>query len=209
MGCGPSRTETTEIRGANGPLRKGTRVQTQWDDGPGHDNQWYVGTVIAVYTNGEATIDYDEPDEWTGEGRYIYALPPHHPGLNQKVTVSAPTMDGPPGMGAPAMGMMGGGVAVAAPVGPPVMGVPPPGYGAPVGGPMMGGGVGAGMDVMTVTATVPGGQTMQYMGPSGPMNVQVPMGVQPGQSFQFQVAASAPPVVMAQPVMAQPVYTTH
>ena len=41
--------------------------------------------------------------------------------------------------------------------------------------------------VMTLTATVPGGQHMQYQSPTGQMmNVQVPAGVQPGQQFQFQ-----------------------
>ena len=39
---------------------------------------------------------------------------------------------------------------------------------------------------MTLTATVPGGQHMQYQSPTGQMmNVQVPAGVQPGQQFQF------------------------
>ena len=70
MGCGGSKAEeTNQIMGANGPLRKGVRVQTKWDEGRGHDNQWYVGTVEAVYTNGEAKIVYDDPDECT----YSYA----------------------------------------------------------------------------------------------------------------------------------------
>ncbi len=112
-------------------------------------------------------------------------------------------MEGMPGMGG--MGGMGGGMQpqMAAPVGPPVMGMPPSGYGAPIGPPM--GGPAPGMQVMTLTASVPGGQTMQYQSPTGPMNVQVPMGVQPGQQFQFQVAGppqaqGAPPVVMATPL---------
>ena len=204
MGCaGSSHQETNMIQGANGPLRSGVRVQTQWDEGRGHDNKWYCGTIEAVYTNGEAKIRYDDDDVWTGRAIYIYALPPHHPGIAQKVGIGAPTMDGIPGMGGASMAQM---------VGPPVVGMPPAGYGAPVGPPMMGGG---GAQTMTVVATVPGGQTMQLQGPAGVMSVQVPPGVQVGQQFQFQTAGGpAPPTVMAQPVamppatvvMAQPVY---
>merc|ERR1719440_1334046 len=169
MGCGGSKLEeTNQIQGANGPLRKGTRVQTQWDEGSGHDNKWYCGTIDAVYTNGDAKIIYDAGDDWTGQAVYIYALQPHHPGQSQKVAIGAPTMDGIPGMGP---------TSVAQAVGPPVIGMAPPGYGAPVGPPMvqpmmppqqmmappppqpvMGGGGG---QVMTVTASVPGGQPMQ------------------------------------------------
>jgi len=193
------------IDGANGPLRKGTRVQTQWDEGRNCDYKWYVGTVQAVYTNGKCKISYDDPDEWTGDGVWVYALPPHHPGYSQKVAYGAPTMDGIPGMatqGAAQVGMpvMG---AVAMPVGAP----PPMAAGAvAMGTPMMTPPPAAGgMQVMTLRATVPGGQTMQYQGPSGVMSVQVPMGVMAGQEFQFQVAAQpqqqqGPPVVMAQPM---------
>ena len=58
--------------------------------------------------------------------------------------------------------------------------------------------------MMTATATVPGGQPMQLQTPTGMITVQVPMGIQPGQQFQFQTAA--PPPQMAQPAMAQPAY---
>ena len=61
--------------------------------------------------------------------------------------------------------------------------------------------------MMTATATVPGGQPMQLQTPTGVITVQVPMGVQPGQQFQFQTAA--PPPQMAQPAMAQPAYGTN
>ena len=64
-----------------------------------------------------------------------------------------------------------------------------------------------------MAATVPGGQTMTINVNGQQMAVQVPMGVQPGQNFSFQVAAPEPQVAMAQPVysgavgvqMAQPV----
>ena len=61
----------------------------------------------------------------------------------------------------------------------PAMGQPPMGSAVPMGQPTP--------QVMTLTATVPGGQLMQYQSPTGQMmNVQVPPGVQPGQQFQFQ-----------------------
>ena len=55
---------------------------------------------------------------------------------------------------------------------------------------------------------------MQLQGPAGVMTVDVPLGVTPGQQFQFQTGApmmGGAPVVMAQPiqvnavVMAKPV----
>ena len=191
MGCGSSKlVETNQINGANGPLRKGVRVQTQWDEGSGHDNKWYCGTIEAVYENGEAKILYDDGDDWTGKAVYIYALPPHHAGMSQKVAVGAPTMDGIPGMAPQMPGMM---------VGPPVMGAPPPGYGAPIGQPMQMGGAPP-PQMMTVVATVPGGHMMELQGPNGVMSVQVPQGVQPGQEFQFSLGAP-PPQQMAAPVV--------
>ena len=45
------------------------------------------------------------------------------------------------------------------------------------------------MQVMSVVASVPGGQPMQLQGPNGVMTVMVPPGIQPGQQFQFQVPA--------------------
>ena len=216
MGCGGSKAaETNQIMGANGPLRHGVRVQTQWDEGSGHDNKWYCGTIQAVFEDGTARIEYDDGDSWTGKAVYIYALPPHHAGMTSKVAIGAPSMEGVPGMAPQMMAQPGYGV------GPPIMGAPPPGYGAPVGmpmmggpPPMMGGPPPGGGEVMTVTATVPGGNSMQLQGPSGVMTVDVPLGVQPGQQFQFQTGAptmGGAPVVMAQPiqvnavVMAQPV----
>jgi len=205
MGCAASSlgNPTNQIQGGNGPLRKGTRAQTQWDEGRGHDMQWYVGTVDTVYSTNKAKIVYDDGDTWTGDAVWIFALPPGHVGNQQKVPGGSPTQAGPAGhvhsVGQP---MMGGAVAAAQPMmGQPVMGAPTPGMmGAPP----------PGMQVMTVTASVPGGQMMTLQGPAGPMQVQVPPGIQPGQQFQFQTAAeptSQPvqaQVVQAQPVMSQP-----
>ena len=201
MGCGSSTplTATNQINGANGPLRKGVRVQTQWDEGAGHDNKWYCGTIDQVYTNGHAKIVYDDNDTWTGEAIYIYCLPPHHAGMNMKVAVGAPTMEGVPGMAPTQM---------AQPMMDPQMmmmqqqqqqqqmmmqqqqmqqqQMQQPG-----------------MQVLTAQCPPNGGPGMSItvQGPGGPMQVQVPQGVGPGMSFQFQV--QAPPTVVAQPVMSQ------
>ena len=56
-------------------------------------------------------------------------------------------------------------------------------------------------EVMAVIATVPGGQPMQFETADGRvMTVMVPMGVQPGMEFEFQVAAPEPPVMARPPV---------
>jgi len=72
-----------------------------------------------------------------------------------------------------------------------------------------------GMDGFEIcTAMVPpgamAGQSIQVAGPGGvPMQVAVPQGMHPGQSFQFKVPVAAPPVVqavaVATPVMGEPV----
>jgi len=230
MGCAGSSPGalTNEIQGGNGPLRKGSRVQSQDDEGDNHDNQWYVGTVEAVYDSGKAKVAYDDGDSWTGDAVWIFNLPPGHPGHTQKVPGGSPTQAGPPGMvnsnavpvGPPEMQPMGMQPMGMQPMGMQPMGMQPMGM-QPMGMQPMGmqpmGGMappmqpGSGMHVMTVTANVPGGQPMTLQGPTGPMQVQVPPGIQPGQQFQFQVAAEpmAQPMmaqpVMAQPVMAQPV----
>ena len=56
-------------------------------------------------------------------------------------------------------------------------------------------------EVMAAIATVPGGQPMQFETADGRvMTVMVPMGVQPGMEFEFQVAAPEPPVMARPPV---------
>merc|ERR1719183_1563069 len=95
----------------------------------------------------------------------------------------------------------------------------PPGYGQAVGQPMMGAVPAAmmmqaaapppmpgGMQTLAVTAMVPGGQPMIVNGPGGPVTVQVPAGILPGQQFYTQVAAPAQPmaVPMAVPMAGEP-----
>ena len=215
MGCaGSTGNEVPEIQAANGPIRRGTRVQTQWDEGAGHDMQWYVGTVSAVYDTGKCTIDYDDPDKWTGDARWVFVLPPGHPGHTAKVATGSPTQAGP-------SGHVG---SVAAAVGPPMMGQMQPMMGQMqpmmaqpmmaqpmMAQPMMCGGVAMAqpvmgapqpqMTVMTVVATVPGGSIMQFQGPNGmPMELPVPMGVGVGQEFLFQMPAAGPVVAQGMPI---------
>ena len=201
MGCGPSssRVETNEIECANGRIRKGIRVQTQWDEGSGHDNKWYCGTVDAVYQNREAKVVYDDGDTWTGEAVYIYALPPEHPGITQKFAIGADTMAGVAGANGPSMGLG----AMPVQMGQPMPMMAQPMMAQPImAQPMMVPPQQPGMQVLSVTCP-PGagaGSMITVQGPAGPMEVQVPMGVFPGQEFQFQAPASGPQVAMAQPV---------
>jgi len=191
MGCAGSSAAggepTNQIMAANGQIRSGVRVQTLNDE---DDNKWYCGVIEAVYTNGKAKVLYDDGDRWTGSAAYIYVLPPEHPGFQQKVAIGADTMMGPPGMM--------GNVSNAQMVGPPqmmgggMMGAPPTVMAQPVlAQPVMGQ---PPMQQMPVcTATVPPGayegQMISVAGPNGlPMNVQVPPGMKPGMSFQFQAA---------------------
>jgi len=126
MGCAGSSSagaQTNMVSGANGELRPGVRVQTQYERSEGGDDRWYCGTIEAVYMSGKAKIRYDDGDTWTGPGVYINVLPPHHPGFQQKVGSGAPTMEGIPGMV--------GSMAVAQPMGQPMgYGAQPMGYGA-------------------------------------------------------------------------------
>ena len=180
---------------ANGPLCRGTRVQTQWDEGAGHDNKWYCGTVEAVYMNGQAKIVYDDGDDWTGEAVYIYALPQHHPGMTQKFAIGAPTMEGVPGAGGL---QMGGAVPMMAQ---PMMAQPmmaQPMMSQPMAQPSM-----QVMEVQCPPNAGPG-SVITVQGPGGPMEVTVPQGTMPGMNFQFQVPGG-PPQAMAQPAYAQPV----
>ena len=102
MGCAESAPATHSLSCANGTIRVGSRVQTQWDEGPHCDYKWYVGTVTRLFRSGNATITYDDPDEWTGAARYIYLLLTGHPGLTSQVAMGAPTTGGPHGMAVPA-----------------------------------------------------------------------------------------------------------
>ena len=196
--------ECLSVRGASGAtLSHGSRVQTVNDEGSDADGKWYVGTVVKCWDKGYVKIEYDDPDDWEGEAKYVHALPPGHPGHNSKVMVGA---DSPAGPGQPMMqpGMMPG-----QPMGQPMMMAAQPMMTMPAQPMMMPaqpmGGVVMGQpmmpaqpmamptappqqpQLMTVQATVPGGQSMAIMHNGQQFNITVPMGVQPGQSFQFQL----------------------
>jgi hypothetical protein len=195
-------------------------VQTIWDEGAGHDNKWYVGTVDAVYVNGTCKIVYDDPDEWTGDAAYVYALPPTRAWLALEPSTSGlvahcllaagwpaanPEADGSrlasadPGFtqkvayaSSDINGLpgMGGAPSMGAPVGPAVMGQPSPGYGAPGGPPV----VAYGAPVMGVGMAPMGGGGMQTM----TLTATVPG----GHAMQFQGPAGVQSVVV--PLGVQP-----
>jgi len=126
----------------NGSIRKGDRVQTQYEREEGGNDKWYCGVVAEAYTNGKVKLQYDDGDDWTGKAVYVLKLGPEHPGLGAKFpngfdtsnptpqqTVAAGGMPVQMGAGASAMGLpMQGGVP---------MGMP--GYAQPPMQPMMGG----------------------------------------------------------------------
>ena len=69
-----------QIACANGILSLHGRVQTQWDEGPGCDYRYYLGNVTAITGPTTATITYDDQDVWSGEAKWMYCVPTHHPG---------------------------------------------------------------------------------------------------------------------------------
>ena len=69
-------SRASQLDGANGTLRCGTRVQKQ---APA-DGRWYCGTVHDLFAGGTAAIEFDCGEYWTGEGEDVHVLPPHHPG---------------------------------------------------------------------------------------------------------------------------------
>ncbi|CAE7938915.1 unnamed protein product, partial [Symbiodinium necroappetens] len=52
--------EPDEVNGANGPIRKGMRVQTQWTIAEGGDGRWYMGTIKRLYNGNKCKINYDD-----------------------------------------------------------------------------------------------------------------------------------------------------
>ena len=48
---------------ANGMIRIGSRVKTQYTREEGGDDRWYSGTITKVFANGHASIKYDDGDK--------------------------------------------------------------------------------------------------------------------------------------------------
>jgi len=87
--------EAVQMPCANGFLRKGSRVQTQYTRAEGGDDRWYSGTITQVYANQKAKIHYDDGDRWTGDTMHIYLLSPAS--QPQGPPMAAPTMQPDPG----------------------------------------------------------------------------------------------------------------
>ncbi|CAE7560925.1 unnamed protein product [Symbiodinium sp. CCMP2456] len=73
--------EPDEVNGANGPIRKGMRVQTQWTIAEGGDGRWYMGTIKRLYNGNKCKINYDDGDSWTGNAREVFDLNGQPPGM--------------------------------------------------------------------------------------------------------------------------------
>ena len=60
-------------------LTVGSRVQTQWTRARGGDDSWWAGAILTLHGDvgplaGQATVIYDDGEEWTGKLAEIYAL---------------------------------------------------------------------------------------------------------------------------------------
>mmetsp|Transcript_80474 Transcript_80474/g.225824 ORF Transcript_80474/g.225824 Transcript_80474/m.225824 type:complete len:104 (+) Transcript_80474:83-394(+) len=86
MGCFSSKATAQSCQCANGHVAIGSRVQTQWTRAEGGNDQWFPGTVKAVFADGTIKIQYDDGDKWTGSAMQAWLLQ---------------GMEGPPMGGAP------------------------------------------------------------------------------------------------------------
>mmetsp|Transcript_76526 Transcript_76526/g.222289 ORF Transcript_76526/g.222289 Transcript_76526/m.222289 type:complete len:111 (-) Transcript_76526:116-448(-) len=74
MGCGGSKRQAQSTQCANGHVTVNSRVQTQYTRAEGGDDQWYQGTIKAVYADGTVKILYDDGDKWTGHAGSVWLL---------------------------------------------------------------------------------------------------------------------------------------
>ena len=75
---GPS----SQLQGADGPIRQNSRVQTQWTRDEGGNDEWYAGTVVSMTMTGHVNIRYDDGDSWTGSATEVWLLDHNHPPKN-------------------------------------------------------------------------------------------------------------------------------
>ena len=57
---GACMTSPDQAEGANGLVRKGDRVQTQYTRDEGGDDRWYSGTVSGIRSETRVSIKYDD-----------------------------------------------------------------------------------------------------------------------------------------------------
>ena len=59
-----NKTTSEAVACRNGSIRKGDRVQTQYERAEGGDDRWFCGVVAEAYTNGKVITLAREAD-WT------------------------------------------------------------------------------------------------------------------------------------------------
>mmetsp|Transcript_70469 Transcript_70469/g.182801 ORF Transcript_70469/g.182801 Transcript_70469/m.182801 type:complete len:168 (-) Transcript_70469:273-776(-) len=91
MGNNFGAPEPEFVNGANGQLRKGARVQTQYTIDEGGDGRWYPGTIRKLYAGDQVKIGYDDGDTWKGPAMYVWSLAGPPPPC-QQVRPSAPPL---------------------------------------------------------------------------------------------------------------------
>ena len=207
----------------NGSIRRGDRVQTQWERQEGGNDKWFCGVVQEAYSNGKVKLAYDDGDDWTGKAVYVLKLGPEHPGLSAKFpngfdtanptpqhTMSAGGVPAQMGMSAPMGVAMQGGAPVYAQ---PTQQQPMPGFQPGAAGPSGGGGLA--LMMVNVPPGVAPGQPFGVNVNGQVLTVNCPPGAMPGQQIQIQVPEAqqpqmqpqmqgAPPVVMGSVVSGQP-----
>eukprot|EP00927_Polykrikos_kofoidii_P030896 TRINITY_DN26576_c0_g2_i1.p1 TRINITY_DN26576_c0_g2~~TRINITY_DN26576_c0_g2_i1.p1 ORF type:complete len:187 (-),score=25.89 TRINITY_DN26576_c0_g2_i1:81-641(-) len=73
---GQSGSTAASANGANGTLRVGSRVRTQWTREEGGDGNFYSGKVTHVFENDEVKIKYDDGDTWKGSAKFAWSMEP-------------------------------------------------------------------------------------------------------------------------------------
>jgi len=64
--------ETLTALCADGAVANGTRVNTRLTEEEGGNGEWYEGTIVKLWKNGDCEILYDDGDRWTGSVKQAY-----------------------------------------------------------------------------------------------------------------------------------------